>query len=135
MSTTRQEERPLLGLKTDSHEQKHRRHVVAVSFTMVLLTDFAAFFLDAPQTSILEGNICSRYYSNTSNPSGKDCTAGPVQAELAVVNQMLNTFNRLPGLFAAIPFGIIADRYGRRPVFVLTILGALLQDVISKIIL
>lgn len=135
MSTASQEERPLLGPKSDSQERKHRRRVVAVSFTMVLLTDFAAFFLDAPQTSILEGNVCSRYYQYTSNPAGNDCTAGPVQAELAIVNQMLNTFNRLPGLFAAIPFGIIADRYGRRPVFVLTILGALLQDVISKIIL
>lgn len=32
-------------------------------------------------------------------------------------------------------FGIIADRYGRRPLFVLTLLGALLQDAISKIVL
>lgn len=135
MSTARHEERPLLGPKGDSHEQKLRRRVVVVSFTLVLLNDFAGFFLDAPQTSILEGNICSRYYQSTPSPAGRDCTAGPVQAELAIVNQMLNTFNRLPGLFAAIPFGIIADRYGRRPVFVLTILGALLQDVISKIIL
>lgn len=135
MPTVSQEERPLLGLKSDGLEEKRRRRVVAVSFTMVLLTDFAAFFLDAPQTSILEGNICDRYYQHSSSPASRDCRAGPVQAELATVNQMLNTFNRLPGLFAAIPFGIIADRYGRRPVFVLTILGALLQDVISKTIL
>lgn len=125
----------MLGPKSDDPEQKRRRRVIAVSFIMVLLTDFAAFFLDAPQTSILEGNICDRYYQHTSSPADRDCRAGPVQAELATVNQMLSTFNRLPGLFAATPFGIIADRYGRRPVFVLTILGALLQDVVSKTIL
>ncbi|KAK3349092.1 major facilitator superfamily domain-containing protein [Lasiosphaeria hispida] len=135
MSTANQEERPLLGPKSDDHEQKHRRRVIAVSFAMVLLMDFAAFFLDAPQTSILEGNICNRYYEYSPNPVVKDCRAGPVQAELATVNQMLNTFNQLPGLFVAIPFGIIADRYGRRPVFILTILGALLQDIISKTVL
>ncbi|KAK0724135.1 major facilitator superfamily domain-containing protein [Lasiosphaeris hirsuta] len=133
MSAASPEQRPLLGPKSDGHEQKHRRRVIAVSFSMVLLMDFAAFFLDAPQTSILEANICSRYYEPAEEE--KDCRAGPVQAELATVSQMLNTFNQLPGLFVAIPFGIIADRYGRRPVFILTILGAVLQDIISKTVL
>lgn len=135
MSNVDSEERPLLGPKADHHEQHHRRRVVVVSFITVLLTDFAAFFLGAPQTSILEANICSRYYAHTPDPSNRDCTVGPIQTELALINQMLNTFNRLPGIFVAIPFGIVADRYGRRPVLVLVILGALLQDLISKIVL
>lgn len=135
MSTASPEETPLLGAKTDNHESNHRRRVIAVAFTMVLLTDFAAFFLDAPQTSILESNICSRYYDHITDFAKRDCRVGPVQAELATVNQVLNTFNRLPGLFVAIPFGILADRYGRRLVFILVVLGAILQDLISKVIL
>lgn len=136
MSTDSQEERPLLRPKSaDGQQRDHSRRVIAVSFTTVLLTDLAASFLDAPQTSILETNICSLYYQHTSNSTSHDCRAVPIQAELATVNQLLNTFNRLPGLFAAIPFGIIADRYGRRPIFILTILGAILQDIVSKIIL
>ncbi|POS74150.1 hypothetical protein DHEL01_v207459 [Diaporthe helianthi] len=139
MTTTNEEETPLLGPSIDGHKvlerKKHRRRrVIAVSFAIVLLTDFGACFLDAPQTSILEGNICSRYY-HQHHTSAPDCTAAPVQAELATINQMLNTFSRLPGLFAAIPFGILADRYGRRPLFVLVLLGALLQDAISKVVL
>ncbi|KAK9414827.1 putative Major facilitator superfamily (MFS) profile domain-containing protein [Seiridium unicorne] len=133
MSSPAEEERPLLGREPSDHADAHRRRVIAMSFAMVILVDFAAFFLDAPQTSILESRICNRYYS--SNPGPTDCTAGPVQAELATVNQMLNTFNRLPGLIVAIPFGILADRYGRRPVLIMVIIGALLQDLISKIIL
>lgn len=148
MSNPSPEARPLLGPKPgnvdDEDEQKklqllqqHRRRVIAVSFTMVLLVDFAAFFLEAPQTSILEANICSRYYNGHTSSSfdGRDCRIGPVQMELATVNQMLNTFNRLPGLFVAIPFGILADRYGRRLVFVLVLVGAILQDFISKVVL
>lgn len=136
MSTDSQEERPLLRPKSaDGQQREHSWRVIAVSFTTVLLTDLAASFLDAPQTSILESNICSLYYQHTSSSTSHDCRAVPIQAELATVNQLLNTFNRLPGLFAAIPFGIIADRYGRRPIFILTILGAILQDIVSKIIL
>lgn len=109
---------------------------------MVVLVDLAAFFMEAPLTSILEANICRRYYNEhgrlTSPARGErraDCNVGPVQTELATVVQMLNTFNRLPGFITAIPFGMAADRYGRRPVLLVAILGALLQDVIMKAIL
>ncbi|OAA66693.1 Major facilitator superfamily domain, general substrate transporter [Niveomyces insectorum RCEF 264] len=140
MSTASHEETPLLGSESVvgvGHVDAHRRRVIAASFAMVLLVDFAAFFLDAPQTSILEGVICDRYYDSVSSTPAllRDCTVGAVQAELATINQLLNTFNRLPGLFVAIPFGIVADRYGRRPVLVLTFLGALLQDAVSKAVL
>lgn len=109
---------------------------------MVILVDLAAFFLEAPQTKILEGIVCRRYYEGlgattptTPSHDDHDCTTRPVQAELATIVQTLNTFNRLPGLLLAIPYGIVADRYGRRPVFLLAILGALLQDAICKTVL
>lgn len=133
---------PLLGSRRsgdDADAAYARRRVVTTTFVMVILVDLAGFFLEAPQTKILEGIICSRYYNAAAGAgaalSEHDCTIGPVQSELATVAQMLNTFNRLPGLLVAIPFGILADRYGRRLVLVLAILGALLQDVISKTVL
>lgn len=149
------EERPLLspGPGDDDHaaadgsdnsqpERCDHRRVIAVTFLMVVLVDLAAFFMEAPLTSILEANICRRYYNEhgrlTSPARGErraDCNVGPVQTELATVVQMLNTFNRLPGFITAIPFGMAADRYGRRPVLLVAILGALLQDVIMKAIL
>lgn len=140
MSNTTEEERPgegspLLSPKPGDKPDTNRRRVIVVSFAMVILVDFAAFFLEAPQTSILEGIICSRHYHSVLGEHDYDCTVGPVQAELATVNQMLNTFNRLPGLIVAIPFGTVADRYGRRPVLILAIIGALLQDAIAKVIL
>ncbi|CAK7208859.1 hypothetical protein SCUCBS95973_000254 [Sporothrix curviconia] len=162
MTDINSEETPLLGddqrvnpanVNVDNDDAvfaAHRRRVIAVTFAMIILVDFAAFFLDAPQTSILEKAICSRYYgpdgaggahddlhgSSTSiGDPPPDCTVGPVQAELATVTQMLNTFNRIPGFFVVIPLGVAADRYGRRPVLFLTFFGALLQDLIAKVIL
>lgn len=136
MTSADGEERPLLGLSRDGDaDAAYRRRVIATTFIMVIMVDLAGFFLEAPQTKILEGIICGRHYTAAAQRETHDCTAGPVQSELATVTQMLNTFNRLPGLIVAIPFGILADRYGRRPVFLLAILGALLQDVISKTVL
>ena len=127
--------------QVEAHAETHaegyadgrQRHVIAVCFALAILIDCAALFLHAPQTSILEGIICSRHYESI--PGEHDCTVGLVQAELATVDQLFNTFTRLPGLLVAMPFGIMADRHGRRPVLVLCILGILFQDVISKIIL
>ncbi|CAK7233122.1 hypothetical protein SBRCBS47491_008500 [Sporothrix bragantina] len=160
MTNASNEETPLLGdgqrvdpgdasvLDDDAVCAAHRRRVIVVTFAMIILVDFAAFFSDAPQTKILEGVICNRYYGINNSTRGDghagisligdaapDCTAGPVQAELATINQMLNTFTQLPGFFVAIPLGIAADRYGRRPVLFLTFIGALIQDFIAKAIL
>lgn len=134
MTSATSEERPLLGPKLgDDADVAYRRRVVTTIFVLVILVDLAGFFQEAPQTKILENIICSRYY--TAATDEHDCTVGPVQSELATVTQMLNTFNRLPGLVVAIPFGIMADRYGRRPILLLAILGALLQDIVSKFVL
>ncbi|KAG8159396.1 hypothetical protein KVR01_011057 [Diaporthe batatas] len=140
MTSTDAEGTPLLGRPCGGDaDTAFRRRVITTTFIMVILVDLAAFFLEAPQMKILEGIICNRYYTAAAGasivPGDTDCNIGPVQSELATVVQMLNTFNRLPGLIVAIPFGILADRYGRRPVLLLAILGALLQDVMSKTVL
>ncbi|KAG6356876.1 hypothetical protein INS49_014751 [Diaporthe citri] len=138
MTSADGEERPLLGPSRGGGDADaaYQRRVVTTTFIMVILVDLAGFLLEPPQTKILEGIICSRHYTDAATTAGAhDCTAAPVQSELATVTQMLNTFNRLPGLVVAIPFGILADRYGRRPVLLLAILGALVQDVVSKAVL
>lgn len=139
MTSADAEETPLLGPRTGGGgaDKAFRRRVIITTFIMVILVDLAAFFQEAPQMKILEGIICSRYYTvgTLATSADPDCNIGPVQLELATVAQMLNTFNRLPGLIVAIPFGILADRYGRRPVLLLAILGALLQDIMLKAIL
>lgn len=143
MTSADGEETPLLGPSRgggDDADTAYQRRVITTTFIMVIVVDLAGFFLEAPQTKILEGIICSRHYASAASGSGSgsgspDCAAGPVQAELATVTQMLNTFNRLPGLVVAIPFGMLADKYGRRPVLLLAILGALLQDAVSKTVL
>ncbi|PHH83233.1 hypothetical protein CDD82_2844 [Ophiocordyceps australis] len=100
---------------------------------MVILIDCAAYFMEGSQINLLEQAICKRHYSFPSTP--RDCTISPVQAELTTINQMLYTFNRLPSLIMSLPMGILADRYGRRPVLLLALFGSLLQDAVAKLVL
>lgn len=131
---------PLLGSKP-AQAAATTRYVVAVSFALVVLADFASYLMDAPQTSILETIICDRHYASVSSNSRqngndtRDCTVAPVQAELAMIVQLSNTFNLVPGLIVSIPFGVMADHYGRRPVLFLATFGFFIQDIMAKIVL
>ncbi|GKT90353.1 major facilitator superfamily domain, general substrate transporter [Colletotrichum tofieldiae] len=115
-------------------EEETRKHVVFVSFGLMVIADFAGFLMDVPQTSILETVICHRHYASHSYTAG-DCSIAPVQAELAILTQLLNTSNLLAGFLVAIPFGLLADRWGRRPILVMSMLGMLVQNIVATIIL
>lgn len=115
-------------------DEKLRKHVVVVGFVLMVLADFSGFLMDVPQTSILEDVICHRHYASRSYIVD-DCSIAPVQAELAMLTQFLNTANLLPGFLVAIPFGLLADRWGRRPVLVISMLGMLIQNIVSTVIL
>ncbi|PHH66133.1 hypothetical protein CDD81_196 [Ophiocordyceps australis] len=133
MSATAQEERSLLHPETHAPDEALQHRVITTCVAMVILLDCAAFFMQGPQTNLLEQAICKRHYSFPFTP--RDCTSGPVQAELATITQMLSTFDRIPSLIMSLPMGILADRYGRRPVLLLALLGSLLQDAVAKLVL
>lgn len=132
MTNYASESTPLLG---SNASKAKKEYVVAVAFTLVVLVDFAGVLTETPQTSILEDIICCRYYNSHRTEARRDCTAGPVQAELATITQLFNTFNLVPGILVSIPFGVLADSYGRRTVFALCMIGMVTQDIVAKLIL
>lgn len=109
--------------------------------TMVLLADFTTFLPRrapdkhsrnpknaADTTAMTTTNTAPLSpHKTTQETAGLD----PVQTKLATVNQMLNTFNRLPGLLFAIPSDLLADQLA----LILVVVGALLQEVVAKSIL
>ncbi|KAH8706205.1 major facilitator superfamily domain-containing protein [Ilyonectria robusta] len=132
MTNYTSESTPLLGANASKAKKEY---VVAVAFTLVILVDFAGVLTETPQTNILEGIICRRYYNSHPTEASLDCTAGPIQAELATITQLLNTFNLIPGLLVSIPYGVLADTYGRRAILALSMMALITQDILAKIIL
>lgn len=117
------------------HSIHHKKpYVFSVIILLLLAVDFAGCLLEAPQTDIFEKIICDKYYASALSSTERDCTVRDVQSELALVNELLRTINQLPSILLAIPYGILADRIGRRPVLILSMIGCCFQDILAKIV-
>ncbi|KXJ91389.1 major facilitator superfamily domain-containing protein [Microdochium bolleyi] len=106
-----------------------RGTVNLLSAIMFVTTGSAGFFL-LPHTRILEDILCHDYYGIAEAPIDELlCKVDPVQSQLTAIVGLKEGLEALVSLFAALPWGIAADRIGRRPVFALTLAGLILNSV------
>ncbi|PWY64054.1 MFS general substrate transporter [Aspergillus heteromorphus CBS 117.55] len=136
------ENAPLLGttqvLKPSSSRSQKLTVMIAAS-TLTLALDIGFYLTAAPQTKIFENIVCQNYLAGLGNPAGMIppegiCKSEPVQSELALVNGWKDTSEFLPGILLAVPYGVLADRWGRRPVLLLGILGVLLGEIWVRVV-
>lgn len=89
----------------------------------------------APFTRVLEDVVCRAHFAAKSLPVSRrwepeipeeDCKIAPVQARLAMLRAWDITFNSLPAVFVAVPYGALADKVGRRFVLFTSVIGILL---------
>ncbi|KAL8744132.1 MAG: hypothetical protein Q9190_003592 [Brigantiaea leucoxantha] len=129
------EHSPLLGTDPQprkqsdlNHSQRRvQRHVLGLVMVALVLVNFSFNVTEAAWVRLYESVICHSFYA-IADPSviGKDgkiaerlCKIGPVQEELALLQGWQTFVNTLPGLFLAIPYGMLADRFGRKPFLLL----------------
>ncbi|KAE9362765.1 MFS general substrate transporter [Stipitochalara longipes BDJ] len=108
--------------------------VATICIALAFFIEIGDYMLRAPLMRIFEGIICRSYYESIT-PSGKElsipipeekCKIPFVQSELAMLKGWEMTFSCIPGILAAVPFGMVADRYGRKLVLLLALLGVIL---------
>ncbi|OBT65127.1 hypothetical protein VE03_04776 [Pseudogymnoascus sp. 23342-1-I1] len=119
------------------------RLIIALLTGVVFLINFGAFMMTMPSSRIYEDIICHHYYDSLSGPSHLSldtpidealCKVGPVQAELATVIGGIFVTSSIPSLLLSVPYGILADRIGRKPVFILSVIGLELTEIFGLII-
>ncbi|KAG4033905.1 hypothetical protein MFRU_004g04010 [Monilinia fructicola] len=80
--------------------------------------------------------MCRHYYEELLGQGGigpsstideAKCKGDEVQKGLNILTAVLETLKMLPGMLMAVPYGLLADKIGRKPVFALTISGILLS--------
>jgi MFS family permease len=147
---------PLLQSHTSGHNNKHasrgepgtipqihHHHKNHPQFARVLLIVTASLFFvsisdymqRAPWMRVVEDNVCRNYYKMTlptefDNPyepiPEERCKVPDVQAKLAMLRGWDQMFGNIPSIITAVPYGIMADKYGRKPVIVLCLTGLLM---------
>ncbi|KAF3011126.1 hypothetical protein E8E13_011416 [Curvularia kusanoi] len=132
------EEEGLPFLKKHTAPPKTKPWVVMVilAFALVAIIDMGAFLAEAPRTRVYEANICLRHYRET-DPSviGADgtipenlCKVDEVQQEMAMIFGWQEMFDAIPSIFLAIPFGVLADKIGRKWIFTASLMGLQLNS-------
>ncbi|RYP78324.1 hypothetical protein DL769_003202 [Monosporascus sp. CRB-8-3] len=143
---------PLLGSRTPPRRPSHRPTLSAASLEsltsvhvpkvhkgstivgllciIVFVTTCSSGFVDTPLTRIIEDILCRRYYSSHGpHPLGGDqideklCKENIIQTDLQDIMSTMTMLSSIAAFFAAFPWGLAADRFGRKPIVVLALLG------------
>lgn len=129
----------LRNVKSNSGPIQQSTRVLTLVCTLLMLLDISGFLGLAPQMQIFEDIICQNYYANQPSqidtlPVNERCKIEPVQSELAIIQAWKDTFDQLPGIVFGVVYGLLADRFGRRPVLLCGILGLALSGLWVKIV-
>ncbi|KPM33923.1 hypothetical protein AK830_g12649 [Neonectria ditissima] len=116
-----------------------RFRVLLMCIVFLFIVEVSQFIMEPPLQKIMEDIICRKYYPDhlLREPSILDrrCKNDQVQQTLAMVRGWSLSFEMATPILAQFPFGIIADKYGRRPVLFLSVFGCLLQTTWVMVVL
>ncbi|KAH8682567.1 major facilitator superfamily domain-containing protein [Xylariales sp. PMI_506] len=129
------ERSPLLGASTDSDTGRpavSRRTVAIICLALFLVVEFAATVLAISLSQVEEAVICRQFYPDVDDVAADPrCKDHDVQSELSTIQGWAFTFGIIPGIVTAIPYGIAADKYGRRAILSLSLLGTFLAELVG----
>lgn len=102
---------------------------LSVCISLLVLIEFGAYLATIPLNQVLEENICRQMHLGaTLAPNDPRCKDKSVQSELSMIRGWQSTFDFIPGLLVAVPYGMLADKVGRGIVLTLASLGLTLSS-------
>lgn len=123
--------------------EKLRMRLMITLFTIILFVETGASMTSGPMTRIYESIACRHFYQaynasmidNSGQVPEKWCKGKEVQGEVAIVKGYGELFDALASIVLAVPYCLLADRYGRKPTICLSIPGFVLNIAICGVIL
>lgn len=148
-SSHERERRPLLSARSSSDgsdaatlppdsepepaQKWTRRSILIVVMCFVVVTFFPCTdaVLDVGLLEILEGILCRKRHGSMPDPTTDPrCKDSGVQGEMANLLAISFTLGVLPGL-TAVTWGVVAEKYGRKPVMLLSVSAIFLNNVMN----
>lgn len=110
---------------------------------LLFLVDAPMFMSEGPRIRMLEMGLCREYYETRDpgviGPGGsvpeRLCKLRDIQSPLARLRGFLGLLDGVPGLLFAVPYGILADARGRKLVAGACLLGLILRDAWTFVVL
>ncbi|KAE8150368.1 major facilitator superfamily domain-containing protein [Aspergillus avenaceus] len=127
----------------DSIDKNIRNRLIFTLFAMIMAVEVGIAMANGPLTRICESIACREYYA-TYDPTQLDstgqvdealCKVQEVQTELAAVKGYMEFFDGILSVFLAIPYGLLADRRGRKSTLCLSVPGFVLYCLIVLVVL
>ncbi|KAI9838544.1 MAG: hypothetical protein M1819_004853 [Sarea resinae] len=109
--------------EADSFALRRRQRVTVLIFILIIFVNIPSLLQGGAQVQIFEDIYCDKYYHD--NPSlaerhdGRSCKVDQVQANIAFLRGWRSFFNFLPGVMLCVPYGMLADRVGRKWILVM----------------
>ncbi|KAF4783968.1 major facilitator superfamily transporter [Colletotrichum scovillei] len=123
----------LLTAATQLHVPKlHNADAIVATFvTIILLGAGFGGLWTIPTTRKVEDIVCRQYYGVLYTQDAIDeskCKEDEIQSEVAMIFAVYSALQASIGAVSAFPWGIVADRLGRKQVFSLAVLGQMLDQ-------
>lgn len=113
-----------------------RLTILTLIFSVAITVAIGGCMVDTAQYQLIEEMICDQIQEHSNgtqflpgNQTENPCDAGQVMWKLTSLYGWLSTVTSIPGLLVSVPYGMLADRYGRTLVMGLSSLGLFLMQV------
>ncbi|KAK4447310.1 general substrate transporter [Podospora aff. communis PSN243] len=128
------EESPEFGAKLPRHgfisqfQARKPKTIVLLLAILLFTVTTSGMLIIVPIFRLIEDAVCHSYYKKDHSEKIDErlCKVDEVQGLLAYLGGWAAMLNTVIGLIATLPYGVLADRIGRKPTFILAYIGILL---------
>jgi hypothetical protein len=128
-----QHEADLAAELLEKAAQARIKHIWRLCFTIFALVQAGNVVLQPPLVQLKELSSCMSYYGPGWS-LGRDCRVESVQNELETLIKWQQLLDAAPGILFGVFYGMAADRFGRRPVLGLALVGITLAAVWTQVV-
>ncbi|KAI8955541.1 major facilitator superfamily domain-containing protein [Xylaria longipes] len=121
------------------YEPKPRKNIVInILYFITFIASYSSGFFELPFTRLIEDLLCHDYYDVASSTQPIDeslCKEDSIQKDLAYILAVQSTLYSIVSFVAAFPWGLAADKFGRKPIVACALTGGVIGYLIEMVVL